>query len=115
MINKAAIGCVLAILCAGGLLAQRAPEDDTTTRSAQGLVTDPTGQPVAKAVVQLKNTKTLQIRSFITAADGRYHFAGLSGDIEYQIKAEHEGISSSWKTISMYNTKKVIVMNFKLR
>ena len=34
-------------------------------------------QPVANAVVQLKNTKTLQIRSFITQGDGNYHFTGL--------------------------------------
>ena len=51
-------------------------------------------QPVAKAVVQLKNTKTLQIRSFITQDDGSYHFAGLGTDVEYQLKAEHEGATS---------------------
>ena len=41
------------------------------------MVTDAANQPVAGAVVQLKNTKTLQIRSFITQDDGNYHFAGL--------------------------------------
>jgi Carboxypeptidase regulatory-like domain len=117
---KAAFTCLLAALLAGGLFSRglfaqgRNPDEDTGARSVQGVVTDAASQPVAKAVVQLKNTKTLQIRSFITGADGMYHFAGLSGDVEYQLKAEHEGTSTSWKTLSMFNTKKLIVINLKL-
>jgi len=110
-----AAACVLAFLLACALAAQRRnPEDDISARSVRGVVTDASGQPVSKAVVQLKNTKTLNIRSFITGADGAYHFAGLSGDADYQLKAEHEGARTSWKTLSMFNTKKVIVINFKL-
>ena len=69
---------------------------------------------MAKAVVQLKNTKTLQIRSFITQEDGSYHFAGLSTDVEYQLKADHEGATTSWKTLSVFNSKKTAVINLKL-
>jgi hypothetical protein len=71
-------------------------------------------QTVAKAVVQLKNAKTLQIRSFITQDDGSYHFAGLSTDVEYQLKADHEGATTSWKTLSVFNSKKTAVINLKL-
>jgi hypothetical protein len=65
-------------------------------------------------VVQLKNAKTLQIRSFITQGDGNYHFTGLATDVEYQVKAEHEGAVSSWKTLSVFNSKKTAVINLKL-
>ncbi len=64
------------VLFCTGLHAQKKNED-TTTRTVEGTVTNAANQPVAKAVVQLKNTKTLQIRSFITQEDGSYHFAGL--------------------------------------
>ncbi|HUA18244.1 MAG TPA: carboxypeptidase-like regulatory domain-containing protein [Bryobacteraceae bacterium] len=111
---RAFVLCLLVFSCS--VWAQgRAPVDDTGTRSVEGRVTDASGQPAVKAVLQLKNTKTLQIRSFITGGDGRYHFAALSGDTDYQLKAERGGVSTSWKTISLFNTKKVVVINFKLK
>jgi Carboxypeptidase regulatory-like domain len=107
--------CALVLLVSCTLVAQHPnPNEDTNTRSVQGIVTDASGAPVAKAVVQLKDTKTLQIRSFISAADGSYHFAGLSSNVEYELKADHEGATSGWKTLSVFNTKKVASMNLKL-
>jgi hypothetical protein len=110
-IRAACIAC--ALLCASGLYAQQKNED-ATTRTVEGMVTNASDQAVAKAVVQLKNTKTLQIRSFITQDDGSYHFAGLGSDVEYQLKADHDGATSSWKTLSVFNTKKTAVINLKL-
>jgi hypothetical protein len=101
------------LLLSAGLHAQQKNED-TTTRMVEGMVTNAANQPVANAVVQLKNTKTLQIRSFITPADGNYHFAGLGTDVEYQLKADHEGATTSWKTLSVFNSKKTPVINLKL-
>jgi hypothetical protein len=89
--------------------------EDTATRTVQGVVTNRAKQPLAKAVVQLKNTKTLQIRSFITQEDGTYHFAGLSTDVEYQLKADHDSDSTSWKNLSVFNSKKTAVINLKLK
>ncbi len=107
---KASIAIVL--LCTA-LHAQQKNEDNTT-RTVEGMVTNAAKQPVAKAVVQLKNTKTLQIRSFITQEDGSYHFAGLGTDVEYQLKADHDGATTSWKTLSVFNSKKTAVINLKL-
>src|SRR5271154_4701442 len=104
---------ILALIC--GSLAAQQKNEDTSTRTVEGMVTNPTNEPVAKAVVQLKNTKTLQIRSFITQDDGSYHFAGLGTDVEYQVKADHEGVSTSWKTLSIFNSKKTPVINLKLK
>jgi hypothetical protein len=106
--------CIAVVLLCAGLDAQQKSED-TTTRTVEGLVTNASNQPVADAVVQLKNTKTLQIRSFITQADGHYHFAGLGTDVEYQIEAGHDGVHTSWKTLSIFNSKKNPVMNLKLK
>jgi carboxypeptidase family protein len=101
-----------AVLLAGSLQGQK--NEDNTTRTVEGMVTDAANQPVSKAVVQLKNTKTLQIRSFITQDDGSYHFAGLSTDVEYQLKADHDEASTSWKTLSVFNSKKTAIINLKL-
>ncbi|HTR36021.1 MAG TPA: carboxypeptidase-like regulatory domain-containing protein [Bryobacteraceae bacterium] len=113
---KAAARWVVPLVLCCSLWGQgRVREEDTNARSVEGIVTDASGQPAAKAVLQLKNSKTLQIRSFITGRDGRYHFAGLTSDIDYQLKAEREGVSTSWKTISMFDRKKLVVINFKLK
>ena len=109
--RRATAACLFAILFTSALLAQN---EDTGTRSVQGVVTEAAGKPVAGAVVQLKDTKSLQIRSYVTEADGSYHFAGLSTDVEYQLKADHEGATTSWKTLSVFNSKKTAVINLKL-
>ena len=106
--------CIAIVLLSAGLSAQR-KNQDTTTRNLAGVVTDAGGQHAAKAVVQLKNTKNLQIRSFITQEDGSYHFMGLSADVQYQVKAERDGVASSWKTLSVFNSKKTPVINLKLK
>lgn len=109
-----ALLCFAAICICGALSAQTGI-GESDTRTVEGQVTDAGNQPVANAVVQLKNTKTLQIRSFITQADGNYHFAGLQTDVEYQLKADHDGASTSWKTLSVFNSKKTPVINLKLK
>ncbi len=106
---------VAAMVLSYGLPGQdKRPNEDANTRSVQGTVTDGSGNPVANAVVQLKDTKTLQIRSFRTESDGSYHFAGLSTNVEYELKADSDGASSGKKTLSIYNTQKTAVVNLKL-
>jgi hypothetical protein len=104
----------LCLAMASLALAQR-NDEDTNVREVQGTVTDASGAPVDRAVVQLKDTKTLQIQSFITDSAGHYHFAGLSTDVDYQLKADHEGATSGWKTLSLFNAKKVATVNLKLK
>ena len=107
-------GFLIFLLLSAGLTAQQKNED-TNTRTVEGKVTNAADQPVAKASVLLKNTKTLQIRSFITQDDGSYHFAGLGTDVEYQLQARGpDGASSSWKTLSVFNSKKTAIIDLKL-
>jgi hypothetical protein len=83
-------------------------------RSVQGVVTSAEEAPLSKAVVQLKNTKTLQIRSFITQENGSYYFHGLSPDVDYELKAEYQGGASDTKTLSTFDSRKQAVINLKL-
>jgi len=95
-------------------LTQGKKKGEPPNRSVQGLVTSPTDQSVPGAVVQLKNTKTLEIRSFITKDDGSYQFQGLNPDIDYELKADYQGASSSTKTLSSFDTRKQAIINLKL-
>ena len=108
--------CVLAMGLSCTVFSQnKRSHEDASTRSVQGVVTDSSGSAAADATVLLKDTKSLQIRSFRTGADGSYHFAGLSPNDEYQLKADYQGTTSGWKTLSLFNTKKVAAINLKLK
>ena len=100
------------LLCAPATFAQKKKAENT--RSVQGTVTVADGSLENGAVVQLKNTKTLQIRSFITKDDGTYHFYDLSPDIDYELKADYQGASSSTKTLSSFDSQKQSTLNLKL-
>jgi hypothetical protein len=65
-------------------------------------------------VVFLKNTKTLQIRSFITQQNGEYYFHALSPDIDYTLRAEKKDMASPDKTLSAFDTRKQAVINLRL-
>jgi protocatechuate 3,4-dioxygenase beta subunit len=109
-----AAALVLALLSIGAMAADKKDKEDANTRSVQGTVSDNAGGPVNGAVVQIKNTKTLQIRSFITKENGSYYFHGLSPDVDYEIKADFQGASSSAKTLSSFDSRKDATINLKL-
>jgi hypothetical protein len=88
--------------------------DEPNVRSVEGTVTNAAGQAVEGAVVQMKNTKTLQVRSFITQQDGGYHFHGLSTNADYEFKADHNGATSGSKTLSSFDSRTKAVINLKL-
>ncbi|MGE5569829.1 MAG: carboxypeptidase-like regulatory domain-containing protein [Rhodospirillales bacterium] len=96
-------------------LGQRDKKEDTNVRSVQGTVTDAAGNPVPGAVVHLKNTKTLQIRSFIAKEDGSYAFHGLSTNVDFELKAEHDGAVSDVRTLSVFDSRNKAVINLRLK
>ncbi|MGA2136938.1 MAG: carboxypeptidase-like regulatory domain-containing protein [Bryobacteraceae bacterium] len=115
---SARIGRLAAALACAFLFASvAAPADkkeDAHVRTVQGVVRDAQGEAVNGAVVQLKNTKTLQIRSFITRDNGSYYFHGLSTDVDYELRADFSGASSGDKTLSTFDNRKTAVVNLKL-
>jgi hypothetical protein len=105
---------VLLLTSAQSAFSQGKKKGDDPNRSVQGVVTTAADDTVAGAVVQLKNTKTLEIRSFITKENGAYYFHGLSPDIDYELKADHQGVSSDTKTLSSFDSRKQATLNLKL-
>jgi len=106
---------VLAVLWIGALAAPaQSGKDRQPVRSVQGIVTDPQENPLVKAVVQLKNTKNLQVKSFYTDEKGGYRFHGLDPDTDYELKAEYSGASSGPRTLSSFDSRKQAIINFKL-
>jgi hypothetical protein len=108
----AAVACFL--LLAAGAAWPAKKDENANIRTVQGVVSNAQGEAVNGAVVQLKNTKTLQIRSFITRDNGNYYFHGLSTDVDYELRADSDGTSSGARTLSSFDSRKLAVMNLKL-
>ncbi|MGI8961929.1 MAG: carboxypeptidase-like regulatory domain-containing protein [Bryobacteraceae bacterium] len=85
------------------------------TRSIEGTVLDKAGAPVSGAIVLLKDTKTLQIRSYIAQHEGKYHFYGLSSDINYQVRAESGDMFSPTKNVSVFDSHSRVFVKLKLK
>jgi hypothetical protein len=106
-----AAACVL-LLLSSAVWAKK--DENANIRSVQGVVTNAQGEAVNGAVVQLKNTKTLQIRSFITRDNGAYYFHGLSTDVDFELRADFDGASSKSRTLSSFDSRKQPIVNLKL-
>ncbi len=111
-----AMSAMALLAAASPALAQyKKPPAEPTVRSVQGTVTDAAGTPVSGAVVHLKNTKTLQIRSYITKEDGSYAFHGLSRNVDYELSAETQNAESGTKALSVFDSRLTAVINLKLK
>lgn len=89
-------------------------KDDENTRAVAGTVRNENDETVEGAVVQLKDTKTLKVRSYITKADGVYKFFGLSVNADYELRADFRELASERRTLSVFDSRKQAVVNLKL-
>jgi hypothetical protein len=113
MVKRIAVIFLALALCA---VAFGQKKDKTPTeRSVSGVVTDAKGSTVPGAVVQLKNMKTLQVRSFIAKDKGDYYFHGLGTDVDYELKAESNGHSSSTRNLSSFDSHIEATINLQLK
>jgi hypothetical protein len=87
---------------------------DPNVRNLQGVVTLPDGNPAKGAVVKLKNLKSLQVTSFITPADGKYRFHNLSSNIDYEVRADFNDLSSDKRMLSVFDSRLDAVINLPL-
>ncbi len=84
------------------------------SRSVKGQITDESEDGI-RGIVQLKNTRTLDVKSFHTTDEGEYYFHGLDLNIDYEIKALAEGRRSRTRTISSFDSRTELIYNFKLK
>ncbi len=86
-----------------------------TIRMVEGVVLDQHSHPVAHAAVQLENDWTLRVRSYMTQADGKYHFAGLDGDYDYELTAEYDGLRSHARKLSKFDSRQQPKIDLTIR
>src|SRR5271169_6183626 len=83
------------------------------SRTLRGTVIDKDEKPMASAIVHLKNVRTMSVRTYITDTAGTYRFSGLDPNVDYELHAENDNLTSSPRTISSFDTRKEIVVPLK--
>lgn len=85
-----------------------------TSKMLTGTVTDKSEKPIVGAVVYLKNSKTLVVKSFFTQQDGTYRFPQLALNTDYEIWAEKDGKKSDTKGISQFDDRFTPTVNLSI-
>lgn len=73
-------------------------------RAVTGTVTDRRGNALPGAAVQLENTVTLAVRSYLAGKEGEFHFNGVGDDVDYTLRARYATHWSDTKTISKFRS-----------
>ena len=98
---------ILAPACLLGplTLTAQAQSKAPVRRTCEGTVLGSDDKPLSGAVVYLKDTKSLSIKTFLADDDGNFHFGQLSAATDYEIHAEYNGEKSKSKGISYFDSK----------
>lgn len=92
-----------------------ADNSGTQTRELSGVVlTKSSEAPVKDAVVYLKNPKTLDIKTYITAENGLYRFPALPMNADYEIYAERNGKRSETKRLSSFDSRRQVSIALRI-
>ena len=87
---------------------------NTILQSKMSKVLDKAENPVASAVVYLKNVRTLAVKTYISDRSGEYRFSGLDPNVDYEVHAESESLTSNTRTVSSFDSRRDIVIPLKL-
>lgn len=99
---------------AAGATAEPAGDPQAQSRSLNGYVFDKSENPLPNAIVHLKNTKTLAVKTFIAGQDGAYRFHALSPNVDYEVHAELNGKTSDTKTLSSFDSRADARINLRI-
>ncbi|MGA2085360.1 MAG: carboxypeptidase-like regulatory domain-containing protein [Terracidiphilus sp.] len=84
-------------------------------RVVSGYVVDANSKPVGGATVFLRDLKTKSIRSYTSAADGKFRFTQVNMAEDHELWAEKDGKKSATKTVSSWDTRTDFVCELKLK
>ncbi|MGH9691071.1 MAG: carboxypeptidase-like regulatory domain-containing protein [Candidatus Acidiferrales bacterium] len=83
-------------------------------RIVHGSVVDKDENPVASSIVYLVNVKTQAIRTYVADDAGNYRFSGLDPNVDYNLHAERNNLTSVTRTISSFDSSRDLEIILKL-
>lgn len=87
---------------------------EAALRTIHGTVVDKSENPAPSSVVYLLNVKTQAVKTYIADDAGVYRFSGLDPNVDYEVHAEHNDMTSSNRTVSSFDSRHDIEVTLKL-
>jgi protocatechuate 3,4-dioxygenase beta subunit len=103
--------------CATSARGQESKQDkkaEAQLRTVRGAVLDKDENPAPSSVVYLLNVKTQGVRTLFADDSGHYRFSGLDPNVDYDIHAEHDDLTSATRKVSSFDSRRDIEVNLKL-
>lgn len=116
MKSRALIRLIAFVLAAAFALpgAAQDKKSDAQLRTIRGTVLDKDETPRPSGVVYLLNTKTQAVKTYIADEAGNYRFSGLDPNVDYEVHAEHEDMTSATRTVSSFDSRRDVELVLKL-
>ncbi len=99
----------------GAMIAPCAAAQNTGMRTVEGAVLNARSDPVADAIVFLENRKTKTIRSYTTPKNGRFYFAQVSMNDDYNLWAQKNKEKSAARIVSPWDTRTDFIVDLRLK
>jgi carboxypeptidase family protein len=99
------LACMLVLSVAIPATAWAQRRGERQLRNLSGQVFGNHDAPLNGAIVYIKNTKTLAVKTYITSQDGAYRFNALSPNVDYELYAEYQSKRSGTKTLSSFDDR----------
>jgi hypothetical protein len=81
-------------------------QSTVASRTVDGKVIGKSDAPLSGAVVYLKDTRSLSVKTFICDEDGKFHFGQVAQNTDYELWSEFNHVKSNNKSISSLDDKK---------
>ena len=109
------IVCLIALSLAIALPAPAQDQkNDLQLRTIRGTVVDKDENPAPASVVYLLNVKTQAVKTYIADDAAAYRFSGLDPNLDYEVHAEKDNMTSSTRTVSSFDSRRDIEVVLKL-
>jgi len=105
----------IAVLAAVMMLGAVAGAQNFGLRNLQGKVLGAHDAPINGAIVYLQNSRNNDVKTFISTMGGSYRFADLSADTDYTVWAAYQGKKSSTRTVSSFDTRKLVIIDLHIK
>lgn len=112
MANRVASLCLASLVV--GLVGQDMNQSQSDRPSLRGKVIDEQRQPVAGAIVLLKSSGQRQARMTMTSGGGQYSFRDPSVGIDYELRTEHKGLSSTVTPLRLSDPRERVFIELQL-
>ncbi len=107
---------IVLVLLLAALSASAVAKDNKAQagRLVTGKVVDRQDNPLTGAVVYISDSHSHAVKTYITGADGAFHFPALSLNNDYELYAQHQNRKSDTKNVGQFDNRAQVSIILKI-